>query len=68
MLLRENLKTEIPFPQSLEQQAIVSKIEELLSDLENGKQQLQTAIQQLKIYRQSLLKWAFEGKLTNDQL
>ncbi len=48
-----------------EQQAIASKIEELLSDLENGKQQLQTAQQQLKVYRQSLLKWAFEGKLTS---
>ena len=55
----------LPIPPLSEQQAIVSKIEELLSDLENGKQQLQTAGQQLKIYRQSLLKWAFEGKLTN---
>lgn len=55
---------EIPLPPLPEQQAIVSKIEELLSDLENGKQQLQLAQQQLKIYRQSLLKWAFEGKLT----
>jgi type I restriction enzyme S subunit len=33
--------------------------------LDNGKQQLLTAQQQLKVYRQSLLKWAFEGKLTN---
>jgi type I restriction enzyme S subunit len=33
--------------------------------LENGKQQLKTAQQQLKVYRQSLLKAAFEGKLTN---
>lgn len=57
--------TEIPIPPLPEQQAIVSKIEELLSDLENGKQQLLLARQQLKIYRQSLLKWAFEGKLTN---
>jgi type I restriction enzyme S subunit len=56
---------EIPIPPLPEQQAIVAKIEELLSDLENGKQQLQTAQQQLKVYRQSLLKWAFEGKLTN---
>jgi type I restriction enzyme, S subunit len=31
--------------------------------LENGKQQLLLAQQQLKVYRQSLLKWAFEGKL-----
>jgi type I restriction enzyme, S subunit len=55
----------LPFPSLPEQQAIVAKTEELLSDLENGKQQLQTAQQQLKVYRQSLLKWAFEGKLTN---
>lgn len=56
---------ELIIPPLPEQQAIVAKIEELLSDLENGKQQLQTAQQQLKVYRQSLLKWAFEGKLTN---
>jgi type I restriction enzyme S subunit len=57
--------TEIPLPPLPEQLAIVSKIEELLSDLENGKQQLQTTQQILKIYRQSLLKAAFEGKLTS---
>ena len=51
-----------PLPPLPEQQAIVAKIEELLSELENGKQQLLTAQQQLKVYRQSLLKWAFEGK------
>ncbi len=56
---------ELVVPSMKEQQAIVSKIEELLSDLENGKQQLLTAQQQLKVYRQSLLKWAFEGRLTN---
>jgi type I restriction enzyme S subunit len=56
---------EIFLPPLPEQLAIVSKIEELLSDLENGKQQLLTAQQQLKVYRQSLLKAAFEGKLTN---
>ena len=58
----------ISFPPLPEQQAIVAKIEELLSDLENGKQQLQTAQQQLKVYRQSLLKWAFEGKLTKTNM
>ncbi len=61
-------KLAIPLPPPKEQQAIVSKIEELLSDLENGKQQLLLAQQQLKIYRQSLLKWAFEGKLTNKEV
>ena len=47
-----------------EQKAIVSKIEELLSDLENGKQQLLIAQQQLKVYRQSVLEDAFKGTLT----
>ncbi len=64
-LTKSNL-VEIPFvvPPLPEQQAIVSKIEELFSELDNGKQQLKTAQQQLQVYRQSLLKWAFEGKLT----
>ena len=56
---------DLPLPPLPEQQAIVAKIEALLSELDNGKQQLLTAQQQLKVYRQSLLKWAFDGKLTN---
>ncbi len=56
----------IPLPPLPIQLAIVSKIEELLSDLENGRQQLLTAQQQLKVYRQSLLKAAFEGRLNHD--
>ena len=59
---------DISIPPLTEQLAIVSKIEELLSDLENGKQQLLTAQQQLKVYRQSLLKAAFDGKLTSTTL
>lgn len=59
---------DLPIPPLPEQQAIVAKIEGLLSELENGKQQLLTAQQQLKVYRQSLLKWAFEGKLTNKKV
>ena len=62
------LSIELPIPPLSEQAAIVAKIEELLSDLENGKQQLLTAQAQLKVYRQSLLKWAFEGKLTNENV
>ncbi|MEM0543138.1 restriction endonuclease subunit S [Flavobacterium sp. j3] len=50
------------------QQAIVSKIEELFSELDKGIEDLKTAQQQLKTYRQSVLKWAFEGKLTNENL
>jgi type I restriction enzyme, S subunit len=56
------LTIEIPIPPLPEQRAIVSKIEELLSDLENGKQQLLTAQQQLKVYRQSLLNTIVTGK------
>ena len=47
------------------QQAIVSKIEELFSELDKGIENLHKAQGQLKTYRQSVLKWAFEGKLTN---
>lgn len=47
------------------QHAIVSKIEELFSELDQGIVDLKTAQAQLKVYRQSVLKHAFEGKLTN---
>lgn len=46
------------------QRAIVAKIEELFSELDKGIENLKTAREQLKIYRQALLKHAFEGKLT----
>jgi len=46
------------------QNIIVSKIEELFSEIENGIKSLLTTQQQLKTYRQSVLKWAFEGKLS----
>ncbi|MFZ1320847.1 MAG: restriction endonuclease subunit S [Ignavibacteria bacterium] len=57
-------KIYIPIPPITEQQLIVSKIEQLFSEIDNGKKQFETALQQLKVYRQSLLMWAFEGKLT----
>lgn len=56
---------QIPIPDLATQQAIVSKIEELFSELDKGVESLRTAQQQLKVYRQSVLKWAFEGRLTN---
>jgi type I restriction enzyme S subunit len=58
------LTIELPIPPLSEQTAIVSKIEELLSDLENGKQQLLTAQAQLKVYRKSLIMDGVTGKLT----
>lgn len=56
---------EILLPPKPTQLAIVSKIEELFSEIEKGVESLFTAQRQLKTYRQSVLKWAFEGKLTN---
>ncbi len=56
---------ELLIPSKKNQQAIVSKIEELFSELDKGIENLKTAQQQLKTYRQAVLKWAFEGKLTN---
>ncbi|MDO6453441.1 restriction endonuclease subunit S [Neptunomonas phycophila] len=47
-----------------EQKRIVAKIEELFSELDKGIESLQTAREQLKVYRQAVLKHAFEGKLT----
>jgi len=53
-----------PIPPLAEQHRIVAKIEELFSSLEKGIESLKTAQAQLKTYRQAVLKWAFEGKLT----
>ena len=47
-----------------EQRAIVSKIELLFSELDNGIVNLKLAQEQLKVYRQAVLKKAFEGELT----
>lgn len=55
---------EILLPPLAEQHRIVAKIEELFSELDKGIENLKTAREQLKVYRQALLKHAFEGKLT----
>ncbi len=49
---------------AVEQQRIVAKIEELFSKLDKGIESLKTAQAKLKVYRQAVLKHAFEGKLT----
>ena len=62
---KEYLSINIPLPPLPEQRAIVSKIEELFSELDNGIANLKAAKEKLEIYRQAVLKKAFEGKLTN---
>jgi type I restriction enzyme S subunit len=53
----------------LDQQGqIVDKIEELFSELDKGVENLKTAQQQLKVYRQAVLKSAFNGMLTHTSL
>ena len=58
----------IPLPPLAEQERIVAKIEALFSELDAGKQEAEKALQQLKVYRQAVLKWAFEGRLTNEHV
>lgn len=54
----------VDLPPLPEQRAIVSRIEQLFSDLDNGIANLKLAQEQLKVYRQAVLKKAFEGELT----
>ena len=56
----------VPVPPLNEQRRIVAKIEELFSELDKGIESLTVAREQLKAYRQSVLKHAFEGKLTKE--
>jgi len=59
----------IPFPPLSEQHRIVARIEELFSELDHAEEGLKKAQKQLEVYKQALLKSAFEGKLfkKNDQ-
>ncbi len=62
---RGNLSTiKIPVPPLNEQIKIAFRIDELFSELEQAVLSLKKINNQLKIYRQTLLKNAFEGKLT----
>lgn len=50
----------IPFAPLPEQKSLVSKIEQLFSELDNGIANLKSAKEKLEVYRQSVLKKAFE--------
>ncbi len=57
-------RSRIPIAPLAEQRRIVAKIEELFSELDKGVESLKTARAKLNVYRQAVLKHAFEGKLT----
>ena len=57
---------EVPVAPAAEQTRIVEKLEELLSDLDAGVAELKAAQKKLAQYRQSLLKSAVEGALTDE--
>ena len=56
---------EVPVPSIEEQERIVSKIEELFSKLDASVAELQTANEKLKVYRQAVLKEAFDSIQAN---
>lgn len=60
------LPLNFPITSLVEQKAIVKKLEELFSSLESGITDLKKAQDQLVIYRQAVLKKAFEGDLTKE--
>lgn len=66
--LTKSALTAIPIlvPPLNEQRRIVDKVETLFDEIDKGVESLQTAKTTLGLYRQSLLKSAFEGRLTAD--
>lgn len=59
-------KIPLPLPPLSEQRRIVAKIEELFTRLDAGVEAMKKIQLQLKRYRQSVLKSAFEGRLTSE--
>lgn len=57
---------QVPVPPISEQRAIVSKIEELFSELDHSIASFKAAKAKLEIYRQAVLKKAFEGGFTSN--
>lgn len=56
----------VQVPPLPEQRKIVEKIDKLISDIDNGVANLKAAKDKLEIYRQAVLKKAFEGELTKE--
>lgn len=59
--IQQYSKIKVKIPSLSEQEKIVAKIEELFSELDNGVETLKKTKQQLAVYRQAVLKEAFEN-------
>ncbi len=57
----------VQIPLLPEQKRIVAKIESLFSRLDSAQDSLARVRAEIKRYRQAVLKWAFEGKLTGSR-
>jgi len=55
----------VPVPSDAEQNKVVAKIEELLSELQNAQKNANDAEKLLPVYKLSILSAAFTGRLTN---
>ena len=63
--IQQYSKIRVKIPSIPEQQRIVSRIEELLSQLDSGVETLNTVTRQLAAYRQSTLKDAFDHAMSD---
>lgn len=61
-------KNDFPLPDLQEQDRIVSRIEELFSELDKAVETLQTTKKQLTVYRQAVLKEVFSGFAETDSI
>ena len=59
---------EVPLPPIPEQERIVAHIEELFSELDAGVETLKKTKAQLDVYRQAVLKEAFEGEYSKETI
>ena len=59
-------RMQVPVPPLNEQRRIVDRIEALFDEIDRGVESLRAAKRAIGLYRQSLLKSAFEGHLTAD--
>ena len=66
--IQQYSKIRVKIPSIPEQEHIISKIEELFSELDNNIETLQNTKQQLAVYRQAVLKAAFEGDFTRNRI